>query len=140
MTVHQLLRLFVILVVTFSSIGCEEDADSFFTGRPSKMAMVHNQIISGGPAEIEELLKIPSKFPKAEAHHIASWQESMISWWLNSEKREIMKVVFKNMTLEETQSIKIWLSVRDIHLGRQKNLILDEIVAVFGAIRGEYYL
>lgn len=35
------------LIVAGNLTGCREDADSFFSGRPSGMAMAHNRVLDG---------------------------------------------------------------------------------------------
>ena len=126
--------LFLLGATSFIS-GCKEDADSFFLGRPSKLAMVNGRILSGGTDEMMELLKVPGRFQNAEKHHVASWQGSMITWWLHAEKREIMKKTFSRMTRDEVQVVKAWLSVRGIHLEGKQDATLVEIVGALDTIQ-----
>ena len=91
------------------------------------MAMVHNQVIAGGPEAMLELLRVPSRFPDARESHVANWQESMIAWWWSPEKRPQMTVSFGRVSREEMRSMRSWLQVRDKERSREKARALDEI-------------
>lgn len=114
--------------------GCKESAGSFFSGRPSEMAMVHNRIIAGPPEAMVELLRVPSRFPDATEPHIATWQESAIAWWWHPEKHQLMIASFEKMSREEQDTFKNWVRVRDRHRSKEKAQALNEIeVAITAA-------
>ena len=113
--------------------GCKESADSFFSGRPSEMAMVHGRIIGGPPETMIELLRVPARFPDATEPQIANWQESAIAWWWHREKRQIMITSLEKISPEETNTLKNWVQVRDGHLSTEKEQALDEIEAAISA-------
>ncbi len=73
--------LLALLIVAVILEGCRETADSFFSGRPSGMAMAHNRVLGGSVESVIDLLRIPRRFPDAEARHKSDWQEPVIAWW-----------------------------------------------------------
>lgn len=115
-------------VVTLNS-GCNDEADDFFSGRPSEMAMAHNRVIGGSSEAMIDLLKIPSRFPDATELHIALWQYSIVAWWRNNEKHELMKSSFNKISKNELYMLKVWVRVRDKHHTENNSITLSEIEA-----------
>lgn len=135
MSPYQRITFQILLVAIMFTTGCKKDADEFFLGRPSDLAMLNGRILSGGQEEMLELLRVPSRFPNAENHHVASWQGAMIAWWTNAEKREVMKKSFIKVNQDEMRMLKVWLRVRNVHLAGKKDQILDEIEAALNSIK-----
>ena len=127
----HLILLLVAAVTLFA--GCKEGADEFFSGRPSEMAMVHNRVIGGPPEAMVELLRVPSRFPDAMESHIANWQESVIAWWQNPEKHELMIALFGKISHEEMHALRTWVRVRDTYRSKEKAQVLDEIEVAINA-------
>lgn len=97
------------------------------------MAMVHNRIIGGPPEAMVELLRVPLRFPDATNSHIANWQESVIAWWRNPEKHELMIASFGKLSPEEMHTLRNWVRVKDKHQSKEKAQILDEIAGAINA-------
>lgn len=121
--------LCTLLCLSLLLSACRESADDFFSGRPSGMSMVHNQIIGGPPERMVELLRVPSRFPDATVAHIADWQESIIAWWWNQEKHDLLVASFRKLTLEESRVLLAWLRVEAPSRSAQKAGALREIEA-----------
>ncbi len=115
-------------------VGCEEDADDFFSGRPSEMAMVHNRIIGGPSESMIELLRVPSRFPDATETQISQWQGSVIAWWRHPEKHELMIASFRKISRNEMYTLGVWVRVRDKHQTKENSLILNEIEVALNAV------
>ena len=129
------LLLFISLMFgTMLISGCKDGADAFFSGRPSDMAMVHNRIIGGNSEAMINLLKVPSRFPDATESHIALWQNSIIAWWRNEEKHELMKISFKKISKNEMYMLREWVRVRDKLHTEKNSITLDEIEAALNVI------
>lgn len=118
-----------LVAVAVFAAACEERAETFFSGRPSQMAMVHNRIIAGPPEAMLELLQVPSRFPDASETHIASWQESVTAWWRHPEKHDLMVVWFRKMSREEIHAFTNWVRVRGTSQSRERAQVLEEIEA-----------
>ena len=116
--------------------ACRESADDFFSGRPSGMSMVHNRIIGGPPETMVELLRVPSRFPDATAAHIADWQESVIAWWWNADRHELLVTSLGKVTDDEGRALLAWLGVAAPYRSEQKAAALKEIAAAVAAARG----
>ena len=125
--------ILLLLAAPLFVAGCKENADSFFSGRPSEMAMVHGRIIGGPPETMIELLRVPARFPDATEPQIANWQESAIAWWWHPEKRHVMIASFEKISLEEKNTLKNWVQVRDGNLSKEKEEALDEIEMAINA-------
>ena len=124
----------ILLVATVTLFGaCKEGADKFFSGRPSEMAMVHNRIIGGPPEAMVELLRVPSRFPDATESHIADWQESVIAWWRNPDKHQLMIASFGKISGDEMHALRNWVRVSDKNRSKEKAQVLDEIVVAIKA-------
>lgn len=122
------------LIGTMIVAGCRDDADAFFSGRPSGMAMVHNRIIAGPPESMVELLRIPSRFPDATTAQISDWQGSMIAWWKHPEKHKIMLSSFRKMSRHELHNLGVWIRVRDKLQTEANSSPLAEIEASLNAV------
>ena len=72
-------RWLALLACAAALAGCQESADSFFSGRPSGMAMAHNKVLDGSADSMVELLRVPARFPDATDAHKLNWQESPIA-------------------------------------------------------------
>lgn len=118
-----------LVAVAVFAAACEERAETFFSGRPSQMAMVHNRIIAGPPEAMLELLQVPSRFPDASETHIASWQESVTAWWRHPEKHDLMVVSLRKMSREEIHAFTNWVRVRGTSQSRERAQVLEEIEA-----------
>lgn len=120
-----------LLIITTTSLsfisGCKEEADDFFEGRPSDIAMLHGKIGEGDPEALIELLRIPARFPDATESHIANWQGFIIVWWQYSDKRDQVIKSFGNLSSEETQALDSWILLKTKYLNKEKTLILDDI-------------
>jgi hypothetical protein len=107
-----------IALVAAALAGCQESADSFFSGRPSGMAMAHNRVLEGSLESIIDLLRIPQRFPNATEPHKLSWQESVIAWW--GAKGELMLAALPRLTEPEIHSLENWAALQDSSRGAQK--------------------
>ena len=83
------------------------------------------------------LLKVPSRFPDATESHIALWQNSIIAWWRNEEKHELMKISFKKISKNEMYMLREWVRVRDKLHTEKNSITLDEIEAALNVIQPE---
>jgi hypothetical protein len=124
----------LLLVGTIILAGCKNDADSFFSGRPSGMAMVHNQIIAGPPESLVELLRIPARFPQANSAQITDWQGSLIVWWKHPEKHELMISSFRKISRYELHNLIVWVRVRDMSQTVANSSALTDIEAALNAV------
>jgi len=131
---QHLTAIFILMAGTMLLVGCTGDADDFFSGRPSEMAMVHNRIIAGPPESMIELLRVPSRFPDATETQISQWQESVIAWWRHPEKHELMIASFEKMSRNEMYTLGVWVRVRDKHQTKENSLILNEIEAALNEV------
>jgi len=122
------------MIGTMVVAGCKHNADSFFSGRPSEMAMVHNQIIAGRPESMVELMKIPSRFPDATEAQISKWQGSMNAWWKHPQMHEVMVSSFQKMSRYELHNLMVWVRVRDKLHTKDDSLTLDEIEVALSAV------
>jgi hypothetical protein len=121
------LALPLLLMATTFLVSCKQSADAFFSGRPSEMSLVHNQIIGGPPESMRVLLVVPTRFPDANEAHIANWQESVIAWWQHPEKNQLMRATFAKLSRNELQTLKVWVRVRDKHRSKEKAQVLTHI-------------
>jgi hypothetical protein len=123
------------MLLIFSAIleGCREDADSFFSGRPSGMAMAHNRVLDGSVESMVELLRIPQRFPDAVEAHKLLWQESLIAWWIPKNGRELIFAALPKLTEQEIQNLEKWVAVRDEFRTQQKATTLDEVTGAIEA-------
>lgn len=128
---HYLILTLVVMATLFA--GCKKGAEEFFSGRPSEMAMVHNRIIAGPPEAMVELLRVPSRFPDATESHITDWQESVLAWWWNPKKHEVMITSFGKMSREEVHALRDWVRVRHKYRIEEKAKALDEIEVAINA-------
>lgn len=112
------------------------DADSFFSGRPSGMAEVHNRVLAGPPEAMVELLRVPSRFPKAAEAHIHQWQGSAAAWWRSPQKHTVMRDAFKQLSREERDALKAWLRARSKGQTVSEMRTLQEIEAAVVAVAG----
>jgi hypothetical protein len=117
--------------------ACRQSADEFFSGRPSGMATVHNRIIGGSPETMVALLQVPARFPDATAAHIADWQESVIAWWGNAEKHDLLVASLGKITPEEARVLLSWVLVETPYRSVPKAAALKEIAAAVREVRGE---
>ena len=106
------MRIICVCVLVCVAIGCRKGADAFFSGRPSGMAMVHNQVIAGDPESMLVLLRVPSRFPDATDAQIGLWQNSAVAWWQHEEKNAIMVAAFSKLTVSERAEFLRWIRVR----------------------------
>jgi hypothetical protein len=123
----------IILLISFLLFGCQESADDFFSGRPSEMSLVHGRIIGGPPETMLVLLKIPARFPDATLKHISNWQGSVIAWWIDAEKHNLMVESFSKISHNEMLCFKEWISVRYRFKPQEANQVLDQIEAYLNA-------
>jgi len=126
--------IFALVAGTVLTVGCKDDAASFFSGRPSEMAMVHNRIIAGPPESMIELLRVPSRFPEATEAHISDWQGSVIAWWRHLEKHELMVNSFEKISRNEMHTLRVWVRVRAKLQTEANSLTLTEIDAALNAV------
>jgi hypothetical protein len=115
--------------------GCRENAESFFSGRPSGMAMAHNRVLDGSVESMVELLRIPQRFPDANESHKLNWQESAIAWWRSEAGHGVMLTALPKLTEQEIQSLENWVATRDKLTTQQKAATLDEIKVAISAAR-----
>lgn len=126
--------LCILVLATLLLAGCKDDADSFFSGRPSEMSMVHNRIIGGPPETMVELLRVPSRFPDANEAQISDWQGSVIAWWRNAEKHGLMVDSFAKISRHEMYELRVWVRVRDKFQTEANAKTLSEIDAALDAL------
>lgn len=126
----KLIKFWSLLITGVFFYGCQDEAGRFFSGRPSAMSMVHNQIIAGPSETMLELLKIPARFPDATEQHIAQWQFSTIAWWLNQDKHSLMLDSFSMLTSHEMNALQVWIKVRPKNQTENNFLVLDQIGVV----------
>ncbi len=128
--------LFACALAAAVLLGCKPGADEFFSGRPSKMAMVHNQILTGSPETMLELLRVPSRFPDASEAHIGQWQASAVAWWRHPQKHQVMNAAFKKLSRDEAAALRKWLRVRGKSQPLGELRALQEIEAAVTATAG----
>jgi hypothetical protein len=109
--------------------GCREDADSFFSGRPSGMAMVHNRVLDGTLATMVDLLRIPQRFPEADESQRAMWRGSIIAWWNAETGRPRMLDALSRLTADELRSAEEWLTVESAEAEGKNAAALDAVKA-----------
>lgn len=124
---RQKLGLLALLVLVCLFYGCREDADSFFSGRPSGMAMAHNRVLDGMRASMIDLLRIPHRFPDVKDSHKVSWQESIDAWWHAQDGRTRILAALPELTDAEIQSFETWLSYRSDSSPSNRAATLDDI-------------
>ena len=122
--------IFAIAFTTINLVGCKSESEKFFSGRPSEMSMIHNQIIAGSPETMIELLRVPSRFPDANEVHISDWQNSIIAWWRHPEKHNLMISSFEKISRNEIHTLKVWIRVRDKNQTKENSMTLNEIEAI----------
>jgi hypothetical protein len=123
------------LALTTVLIGCRENAETFFSGRPSGMAMAHNRALDGSVESMIELLRIPQRFPDASESHKLNWQESAIAWWRSENGHGVLLSALPKLTDQEAQSVVNWVAVRGQSMTQQKAAALDEISRAIGPSR-----
>ena len=127
-------NILTLIIATMLLVSCNNGADAFFSGRPSEMSMVHNKIIAGPPETMIELLRIPSRFPDATETHIASWQGSVIAWWMHPQKHELMIDSLGKISRNEMYTLEVWVRVRDKYQTKKNSLLLNEIEEAINVI------
>lgn len=132
---HYLLTIFVIVFTALPLVGCKEESDKFFSGRPSEMSMLQNRMIAGPPETMIELLRVPSRFPDSKEVHISDWQNSIIAWWRHPEKHKIMISSFEKISRNEMHTLKVWIQVRDKNQTKDNSMTLDEIEAMLNQVK-----
>jgi hypothetical protein len=131
------MRILVALLASATLLlGCKPAAEDFFSGRPSKMAEVHNRILAGPPEAMVELLRVPSRFPDATDSHIGQWQASAVAWWRHPQKHQVMLASFKKLSRDEAAALKKWLRVRGKSQPLAEMRALQEIEAAAAANAG----
>jgi hypothetical protein len=123
------------LALTMFLNSCRENAEAFFSGRPSGMAMAHNRVLDGTVESMLELLRIPQRFPDANDSHKLNWQESAIAWWRSENGHGVMLSALPKLTDQEAQSLANWVAVRDKSVTQQKAAALTEIGRAAGTSR-----
>ena len=93
--------------------ACGDEAERFFSGRPSDMSMVHNRIIGGPPEATLVLLRVPARFPGARPAHVGDWQSSLIAWWRHADKAAQMRSQFGQLTPAERAALLAWVNARE---------------------------
>jgi hypothetical protein len=126
--------LLPLLVVAVMPQGCRQDADSFFSGRPSGMAMAHNRVLDGTPESMLALMRIPQRFPDANETQRASWQESVVAWWNADTGRGRILATLPSLTPGERRSVEAWVSMRSASSREKIAATLDEVA---GAMRAQ---
>lgn len=119
----------ILLTLPLLLLACRENADSFFSGRPSGMAMIHNRIIAGPPETMVELLRVPARFPDARPEHIDDWQESALAWWRQTERQQGMLAACTQLPPAERAPLRAWLAQRSRERSHDKARTLDELAA-----------
>jgi hypothetical protein len=104
-TVKQSFGFLALLVIGVLQ-GCREDADFFFSGRPSGMAMAHKRVLDGTAESRIELLRILQCFPEVNASHKTSWQESVGAWWITSNGRSRFLAALPSLAEKELRSME----------------------------------
>jgi hypothetical protein len=122
------------LIALLLMLGCKNGAENFFSGRPSGMSMIHNQIADGSPDAMMALLKVPSRFPDAKNEHIADWQNSVVAWWQVAEKRQLMISVFTELTTNESAEVRKWVETKVQNTSEQKTKTLNGIKTSIASI------
>ncbi len=119
----------LLLIAVMIQQGCRDATDSFFSGRPSEMSMVHNRALDGRVESIIELLKVPNRFPNAKESHMINWQGSIIAWWQNENGRKRIVAAILKLTDIELESLEKWVSVRSKYdtVKTRNAITLDEI-------------
>jgi hypothetical protein len=107
--------------------GCRKDADSFFSGRPSGMAMVHNRVLAGTLATMVDLLRIPHRFPDADESQREMWWGSVIAWWNAENGRTRMLDALFRLTADELRSAEEWLTVENAEPEGKNAAALDAV-------------
>jgi hypothetical protein len=135
---HQRLRTRWIGVVLVAALlaACEENAERFFSGRPSGMAMAHNRVLDGSLEAMVDLLRIPQRFPDATEAHKLSWQESIIAWW--GARQDLVLAALPKLSAPEMQTLESWAAVQEASRRGQKAAFLrafHEAVQQRGAVK-----
>jgi hypothetical protein len=115
--------------------GCRENAGSFFSGRPSGMAMTHNRVLDGSVDAMVDLLRIPHRFPDANESQKGNWQESVMAWWGAKNGRGRMLAALPRLTEPEMQHLENWVAARDQLRTEEKAATLDAITVAIRAFR-----
>ena len=124
-----------LLIFATTVTGCRDNAESFFSGRPSGMAMAHNRVLDGSVESMVELLRIPQRFPDANDSHKLNWQESVTAWWRSETGYGVMVAALPKLTEQEIQSLDTWVAIRDKSGTPQKAATLDEVKRAIKALR-----
>lgn len=107
--------------------GCQESADSFFSGRPSGMAIAHNKVLDGSVESKAELLRVPARFPDATDAHKLNWQESPIAWWGARNGRDRILAALPMLSAQELRRVELWLAVGDPSRPPLKAAVLNKM-------------
>jgi hypothetical protein len=125
--VIQQTKLAALFVFMLLISGCRETAGSFFSGRPSPMAIAHNRVLDGSLDSMIDLMRIPGRFPDAQPSHISSWQESVIAWWRDADGRKRFVPALSQLAQQEIDRLEIWIAARGDATTPAKTLTLEEI-------------
>lgn len=117
--------------------ACGDEAERFFSGRPSDMSQVHNRIIGGPPEATLALLRVPARFAQARPAHVADWQASLIAWWRHPDKAAQMRAQFTQLTPAERAALLAWMAPRDPSLPADQVATLAQAAAAFAAASRE---
>lgn len=129
------MRWLCVLACAAALAACQDSADSFFSGRPSGMAMAHNKVLDGAVESMVAMLRVPARFPGATIAHQLNWQESPIAWWGAPNGRERMLAAASRLSPSEAQQLDNWLAAGDASRTAKKRATLDEIRKDMSAIR-----
>ncbi len=103
---------YLLLILVAGLAACGDDAERFFSGRPSGMSLVHNHIIGGPPEATLALLRVPVRFAQARPAHVSEWQFSLIAWWRDADKATQMRSQFDQLTPAEREALLNWVGAR----------------------------
>jgi hypothetical protein len=132
----KLLAWFLAALLIASALqGCREDADSFFSGRPSGMAMAHNRMLAGTLATMVDLLRIPQRFPEADESQREMWRGSVVAWWNAETGRSRMLAALPHLSEEELRCAEGWLTVESGEPEAKDAAALDAVKAAIIAAR-----
>jgi len=127
--------LLAALLIAGALQGCRKDADSFFAGRPSGMAMVHNRVLAGTLATMVDLLRIPQRFPEADESQREMWRGSVVAWWNAETGRSRMLDALPRLSEEELRCAEGWLTVESGEAEGKNAAALDAVKVAIEAAR-----